>query len=136
MTLSTATTATAFSLSEDLFWPPIPITRLRDVLSLSPNISEWQLKLAAEDTTSKIHQALATWCSYVQQQGYVCLEEVPAPRINHCSLLVTHYLSVVEALIILTLHHNLNRAECGRTCAFDLQKMKSLFPHEYRYHDK
>lgn len=136
MTLSTATIAPAFSLSDDLFWPPTPITRLRDALSLSPNISERQLKLAAEDATSKIHKALATWCSYVQQQGYVCLEDVPAPRINHCSLLVTHYFSVVEALTILTLYHALKRAECGRTRAFDPPKMKSLFPHEYRYHDK
>ncbi|MFP3517266.1 head completion/stabilization protein [Pseudomonas sp. SIMBA_077] len=136
MILSTATTPTASSLSNDTFWPPTQLTQLRDALSLSSTISEEQLKLAAEDATFKIHKRLSTWCSYVQQQGYVYLEEVPAPRINHCSLLVTHYFSAVEALTTLKLYHDLKRAECGRICAFDPPKMKGLFPHEYQYHGK
>lgn len=136
MNTSTAYTSTFNCLSDDTFWPPVNLTRLRDALSLNATISEARLKIAALSATLKVNKTLAAWCFNLRQQGYVHLEHVPAPSIDNCSLLVTYYLSAIETTTALELYQHLNVAECGRACHLDEFYTNGLFTCEYRHHDK
>ena len=120
MTTPTALTPTSHCVSDDTFWPPINLIQLRDALS----------------STSKVNKALAAWRYNLRQQGYTYLEEVPAPSVNDCSILVSHYISAVETTAALELYQHLKVAECGRACPLDEAHANGLFTREYRHHDE
>ena len=135
MTLHTAVTPSSHYLDDDTFWPAIDLTELRRALALSSTISEVRLKVAMMGATSKIHRLLATWRFKLRQQGYVHLNDVPAPTHNNCSVLVTHYLNAVEIATATELYHLVRVAECGRPCPPDPFREKSLSTGEARHYD-
>ena len=135
MTLHTAVTPSSHYVDDDTFWPAIDVAELRRVLTLSSTISEARLKVAMMGATSKIHRLLAAWRFKLRQQGFVHLNDVPAPTLNNCSILVTHYLNAVEIATATELYHLVRVAECGRTCAPDPFRKKSLSTGEARHYD-
>jgi len=136
MSLSTASLLLSECTSDDAFWPPINLTSLRKALSLSSSISEGRLRTAAHGATATVNKALTVWQQHVRQQGYGYLEEVPAPTINNCSVLVAHYLNAIEATAAIELYQYLKIAKCGRRCSLDEPPALHLFTHEYRHHDE
>lgn len=136
MSLSTASLSMSECISDDAFWPPVNLTSLRKALSLSSSISEGRLRTAAHGATATVNKALTVWQQHVRQQGYGYLEEVPAPTINNCSVLVAHYLNAIEATAAIELYQYLKIAKCGRRCSLDEPPALHLFTHEYRHHDE
>lgn len=136
MSLSTASLSLSDCTSDDAFWPPINLTSLRKALSLSSSISEGRLRTAAHGATATVNKALTVWQQHIQQQGYGYLEEVPAPTINNCSVLVAHYLSAVEATAAIELYQHFKIEKCGRRCSMNEPPAAHLFTHEYRHHDE
>ncbi|MGP5110245.1 head completion/stabilization protein [Pseudomonas helleri] len=106
------------------------MTSLRKALSLSSSISEGRLRTAAHGATATVNKALTVWQQHVQQQGYGYLEEVPAPTINNCSVLVAHYLSAVEATAAIELYQHFKIEKCGRRCSMNEPPAAHLFTHE------
>ena len=136
MSLSTASLSLSDCTSDDAFWPPINLTSLRKALSLSSSISEGRLRTAAHGATATVNKALTVWQQHIRQQGYGNLEEVPAPTINNCSVLVAHYLSAVETTAAIELYQYFKTAKCGRRCSLDESPALHLFTHEYQHHDE
>ena len=135
MTLHTAVTPSSHYLDNDTFWPAIDLAELRQALTLSSAISEARLKVAMMGATSKIHRMLATWRIKLRHQGYLHLNDVPAPTFNNCSILLTHYLNSVEIATATELYHLVKVAECGRPCTPDPFREKSLSTGEARHYD-
>ena len=135
MTLYTAVTPSSHYVDDDTFWPAIDVAELRRVLTLSSTISEARLKVAMMGATSKIHRLLATWRFKLRQQGYRHLNDVPAPTVNNCSILVTHYFNAIETATASELYQLVRVAECGRPCPPDPFREKSLSTGEARHYD-
>lgn len=131
-----ACTHTLHCPTHDTFWPPVNLKQLRGALSLNSTISEARLKIAVLGATLKVNKTLAAWRFNLRQQGYVHLEHVPAPSIDDCSILVTHYINAIETTTALELFQHFKVAECGRACHLHELYANGLFTCENRHHDE
>ncbi|UVM06424.1 head completion/stabilization protein [Pseudomonas laurylsulfatiphila] len=89
--IATGSTAEAYVISNDGFWPDIDGATLRAAIRLDGSISDARLEVAAVNALIQVNQELRGLKASHQADGHAVLADVPADRINDESCLVLLY---------------------------------------------
>lgn len=82
-------------IENDGWFPDIQLTTLREATRLDGTVTETRLITTVVDAMMTVNLALEVWKQEQLQQGWMCLDEVPAKKINRQSQLHSHYLRAV-----------------------------------------
>ncbi|WP_435635340.1 head completion/stabilization protein [Pseudomonas solani] len=90
-------TPTAFTLSNDGFWPDIDANALRDAQRIDGSVSNARLEVATVAAMLSVNADLRSRKRHWQAAGHTKLASIPSERINGISALVHTYKRAVYA---------------------------------------
>ncbi len=92
------------SVISDGWFPAIVLADMRAAMRLDGTVTAVRLKAAVHGAVMQVNQELYAWQKVQKEAGYAALADVPAPTIDHRSVLIEHYLRAVYYLSAAELH--------------------------------
>ncbi|MFI8483013.1 head completion/stabilization protein [Pseudomonas sp. NPDC078700] len=84
-------TATAFTLSNDGFWPDIDADAVREAQRINSSVTNKRLEVAIVGALINVNRLLKPLKTSWQAEGYATLADVPAEQLNDASILQAQY---------------------------------------------